>query len=87
MRSAARRGAPTFTIIVIDAETVPFIDVTAAQVLDRVARELGADGVRVVIARNVGQVRDVIHAAPGDSILDASYPTVDQAVKQVVAEG
>jgi hypothetical protein len=51
-----------------------------------VARELGADGVRVVIARNVGQVRDVIHAAPGDSILDAAYPTVDQAVKQVVAE-
>jgi hypothetical protein len=43
--------------------------------------------VGVVIARNVGQVRDVIHAAPGDSILDAAYPTVDQAVKQVVAEG
>ena len=28
----------------------------------------------------------LIHAAPGDSILDAPYPTVDQAVKQVVAE-
>jgi hypothetical protein len=52
-----------------------------------VARELEADGVRVVVARNVGQVRDVIRAAPGESILDAPYPTVDQAVKQVVAEG
>ena len=85
IRGTARR-ADVHTIV-IDAETVPFIDVTAAQVLDQVARELGADGVRVVIARNVGQVRDVIHATPGDSILDAAYPTVDQAVKQVVAEG
>jgi SulP family sulfate permease len=85
IRGTARRAG--IHAIVIDAETVPFIDVTAAQVLDQVARELGADGVRVVIARNVGQVRDVIHAAPGDSILDAAYSTVGQAVKQVVAEG
>ena len=85
IRSAARRA--DIHSVVIDAETVPFIDVTAAQVLDQVARELLADGVRVVIARNIGQVRDVIHAAPGDSILDAAYPTVDQAVTRVVAEG
>ena len=65
---------------------MPFIDVTAAQVLDQVARELRADGVRLVIARDIGQVRDVLHTAPGDSILDASYPTVDEAVKRVVAE-
>ena len=84
IRGTAKR--PDVHTIVIDAETVPFIDVTAAQVLEQVARDLGADGVRVVIARNVGQVRDVIHAAPGDSILDAAYPTVEQAVKQVVAE-
>jgi sulfate permease, SulP family len=85
LRGTAKR-ADVHTIV-IDAETVPYIDVTAAQVLDQVARELGADGVRVVIARNIGQVRDVIQAAPGDSILDAAYPTVDQAVKQVIAEG
>ncbi len=84
IRSAARRG--DVHAVVIDAETVPFIDVTAAQVLDQVARELLADGVRVVIARNIGQVRDVIHAAPGDSILDTAYPTVDEAVTRVVAE-
>jgi hypothetical protein len=39
----------------------------------------------VVIARDIGKVRDVIHAAPGDSILDSAYPTVDQAVTRVVA--
>ncbi len=84
IRSAARRD--DVHAIVIDAETMPFIDVTAAQVLDQVARELRADGVQLVIARNIGQVRDVLHAAPGDSILDAAYPTVDEAVTRIVAE-
>ncbi|HEY6652596.1 MAG TPA: SulP family inorganic anion transporter [Solirubrobacterales bacterium] len=84
IRSAARRD--DVHAVVIDAETMPFIDVTAVQVLDRVARELRADGVRLVLARNIGQVRDVLDTAPGDSILDASYPTVDEAVKRVLAE-
>ena len=83
VRSAARRDH--VHAIVIDAETMPFIDVTAAQVLDQVARELRASGVRMVIARDVGQVRDVLGAAPGDSILDYAYPTVDQAVTRLVA--
>ena len=83
IRSAARRDQ--IHAIVIDAETMPFIDVTAAQVLDQVARELRANGVQMVIARDVGQVRDVFGAAPGDSILDYAYPTVDQAVTRLVA--
>ena len=84
IRRAARRD--DVHAVVIDAETMPFIDVTAAQILDQLARELRADGVRLVIARNIGQVRDVIHAAPGESILDTAYPTVDEAVTRVVAE-
>ena len=72
--------------MVVDAETIPFVDVTAVQVLDQLAQELRADGVRLVIARNVGQVRDVVGAALGDSILDTAYPTVDEAVTRVVAE-
>ena len=68
IRSAAR--SDDVHAVVIDAETMPFIDVTAAQVLDQVARELRANGVRLVIARDIGQVRDVLDTAPGDSILD-----------------
>ena len=83
IRSAAQRD--DIHAVVIDAETMPFIDVTAAQALDQLARQLRPDGVEVVIARNVGQVRDVIHAAPGDSILDSAYPTVDEAVEAVTA--
>lgn len=84
IRSAAHRDG--IHAVVVDAETVPFVDVTAVQVLDQLAQELRADGVRLVIARNVGQVRDVVGAALGDSILDTAYPTVDEAVTRVVAE-
>ena len=84
IRSAAHRD--DVHAVVVDAETVPFIDVTAAQILDRLARELEADGIRLVLARNIGQVRDVIGAAVGDSILDTAYPTVDEAVTRVLAE-
>ena len=84
IRSAAR--SDHVHAIVLDAETMPFIDVTAAKVLDQVARDLRANGVRLVIARDVGQVRDVLDTAPGDSILDYAYPTVDQAVTRLVAD-
>ena len=78
VRSAAQRD--DVHTVVIDAETMPFIDVTGARYLDQLARELEANGVRVLIARTIGQVRDVIHAAPGASILDTAYPTVAEAV-------
>lgn len=84
IRNAARRDH--VHAVVVDAETVPFIDVTAAQILDQLARELQADGVRLVVARNIGQVRDVVGAALDGSILDTAHPTVDEAVKRVVAE-
>jgi high affinity sulfate transporter 1 len=81
-RAALRDDVHT---VVIDAETMPFIDVTGARYLDQLARELEASGVRVLIARNIGQVRDVIHAAPGDSILDTAYPTIAEAVSEATA--
>jgi high affinity sulfate transporter 1 len=84
IRTAAHRD--DVHAVVVDAETVPFIDVTAAQILDQLARELQADGIRLVIARNIGQVRDVVGTTLGDSIIDTAYPTVDEAVTRVVAE-
>ena len=84
IRSAARRD--DVHAVVIDAETVPFIDVTAAQVLDQVARELQADGIRLVIAREHRSGSRRRRHSPGDSILDTAYPTVDEAVTRVVAD-
>jgi len=71
--------------VILDAETIPFIDVTAAQMLDRVAADLRRHGVRLVIARDVGLVRDVLDVAADDAALHDVYPSVRAAVRSVGA--
>ncbi|MCC9706691.1 STAS domain-containing protein [Streptomyces sp. MNU76] len=76
-RAAGREGA---TAVVIDAETVPFIDVGAVRMLDELAEELQARGVRLLLARDVGQVRDVLRTAEARTELRHVHPTVRAAV-------
>ena len=65
----------------IDAETVPFIDVTAAEMLADLEEDLGRRGVRLLLARDVGQVRDVLRQADVGDELVRVYPTVQEAVE------
>lgn len=65
--------------VVLDGESSPFIDVTAAGMLDQLTRELGADGVRLYLARDIGQVRDVLHHTDNGTGL-VIYRDVDTAV-------
>jgi anti-anti-sigma factor len=67
--------------VVIDAETIPFIDVTASRMLADLAEELRQQHVALVIARDVGQVRDVLHHVIDDPELERFYPTVRAAVE------
>ncbi|TDC49263.1 SulP family inorganic anion transporter [Jiangella ureilytica] len=66
--------------LVLDATTVPTVDVTAAGMLRDTAAELESRGVRLLAVGNVGQVRDVLRRAGASSVLDRPYPTVDAAV-------
>jgi SulP family sulfate permease len=66
--------------VVLDAETTPFIDVSAAQTLADLNRQLRSRGVTLLIARDVGQFRDVLEHAPGDSGVPLSYPSIADAV-------
>jgi SulP family sulfate permease len=66
---------------VLDAETIPSIDVTAARMLVQLDDELRRRGVRLVVARDIGQVRDVLRRTEGDGPLLTAYPTVRQAVE------
>jgi SulP family sulfate permease len=77
-RAAREQGTRT---VVLDAETIPFIDVSAARMLDGLADELRQDGVSLVLARDVGQVRDVLRTAGGDMSRQRVYPTVRAAVE------
>ena len=66
--------------VVIDAETVPFLDVTAARMLAALDEDLSQRGVRLLLARDVGQVRDVLRHAVDDAALTETYPSVQAAV-------
>jgi len=63
--------------VVVDAQSVPFVDVTAAQMLAEVRTHLAGSGVALLIARDIGQVRDVLDRADGPQVV---YRDVDSAV-------
>ncbi|HVW44323.1 MAG TPA: SulP family inorganic anion transporter [Amycolatopsis sp.] len=72
-------------LVVLDAETVPFVDVTAARMLGELARDLGRSGARLVLARDVGQVRDVLRRA--DATPFEICPSVRAAVSTIPEDG
>jgi SulP family sulfate permease len=65
--------------VVIDAETVPAIDVTAVSMLVALADDLRRDGIELAFARDIGDVRELVQLGASDAPL-ARYPTVKAAV-------
>ena len=79
IRKSAESADPR--AVVLDAETSPSIDVTAAQMLADLANNLRSRGTRLLVARDVGQVRDVLRRVEVPEIVVGVYPTVDAAVE------
>ncbi len=71
--------------VVLDAETVPYVDVTAAEMLSALAEDLERAGVELVLARDIGSVRDVLRRA--DVEVERVYPSVSAAVAAVRRRG
>jgi SulP family sulfate permease len=68
-------------VVVLDAETVPAIDVTAVHMLAELAGSLEREGVRLLVTRQIGQVRDVVGQVATDTTPEGVYPTVQAAVQ------
>jgi anti-anti-sigma regulatory factor len=66
--------------VVIDAETIPFVDVTSVQMLNELAETLESEGVRVALAKDIGQVRDLLPPADGEKGKVEIYSTIAEAV-------
>ena len=66
-------------IVVLDAETSPYIDVSAADMLVQLQEALRRRGIEFRIARDIGQVRDVLRGTADEEHL-AVFDTVDQAL-------
>ena len=81
IRAQARDGTRA---IVLDAETVPVIDVTALAMLVQLTDDLEREGIQLVLARDVGAVRDLVGL--GERTL-ASYQTVQEAVEDLQKGG
>ena len=69
--------------VILDAETIPYVDISGVRMLDRLSSDLEATGVRLVLAHDIGQVRDLFDAADAHALIDNVYPTVQEAVNHV----
>ena len=88
MRRALRNHATEDHVqaIVLDAESIPFVDISAARMLGDAAAELRERGVALLLVHDVGQVRDVLRAVVGeDPALQAVYPTIADALAAIDA--
>lgn len=76
----AHAGKDGVKAVVLDAETVPEVDVTAAEMLHQLRGDLDREGVRLLVARDIGQVRDVLRRAGAGE--DSVLPSVEDAVRR-----
>ena len=66
---------------VLDAQTAPYIDVTATDMLTQLAHDLHRQHATLAVAHPIGQTRDVLRqAAESAGATIAVYPDVDAAV-------
>lgn len=75
------RVSDTTRAVVLDGETTPFVDISAIQMLEQLRDELRRRGVVLLLARDIGQVRDVLRASGDGPAEQPIYDTVDEAVQ------
>src|SRR4029450_12829473 len=75
---AATKGTK---VVVLDAETAPSIDITAVHMLAELTQSLEREGVRLLVCRQIGQVRDVVGTRATDTTPQGVYPTGQAAVQ------
>ena len=80
-RDAVRASVtPATKAVVLDCETAPVIDVSAAEMLSQLAKDLARQQVQLLLAKSVGQVRDLLQSSGVLTELGELYPTIDAAV-------
>lgn len=73
---------PGTRAIILDAQSVPFIDITAATMLSELAEDLDErEGIKLVLARDIGQVRDLLRRSGADTGTLPAYATVQDAIQ------
>ena len=71
LEAASARG---IRAVVLDAETIPFIDVTASRMLGDLSEDLRHRDIELLVARDIGQVRDVLRHVVDNPSLQRYVP-------------
>ncbi len=66
--------------VVLDCATMPYLDVTAARMLTQLTTDLPRHGMQLVLAGEIGQVRDMVAAVTGHGGAPEYHRTVQEAV-------
>jgi sulfate permease, SulP family len=72
--------ADATSAVVLDCETMPFVDVTAARMLTQLTADLNRQQVHLVLAGEIGQVRDMIAAVSNHRQAPEYHRTVTEAI-------
>ncbi len=78
IREAAAR--PGTHAVILDASNIAAIDVTAVEMLNELEGTLASRNIQLLIARDIGGVRDVIRRADSDAALQRVFGSVQEAV-------
>ena len=78
--------ADGITAVVLDCETMPFVDVTAARMLNQLVTDLHRQRVRLVLASETGQVRDMMAAVSDHRQTPGYHRTVAEAIRAAQAK-
>ncbi len=82
VRSRVRAAAMGDTrVVVLDGQTTPWMDVTGAETLELLRRDLRRDGVDLRLVHPLGQVRDVLSRALTPTATPVVHGTVDEALE------
>lgn len=63
--------------------SVPSIDVSAFDMLIDLDDDLGRRHISLLVARDIGQVRDLLQSAGGAALLGRVYPAAEDAVRSI----
>ena len=83
----AHTADPAVRGVVLDAESVPFIDLTAGRMLHELGDDLARDGRMLVIAHDIGQVRDMLRMEGHASLVAATIPDAIAAISAAAGDG
>jgi anti-anti-sigma factor len=88
VRATVREAAaqPGIRAVILDLEAAASVDVSAVRMIAELREDMRVRGSRLVLARNLGQVRDLMRHELGEASVTDVYPTVAEAVAALGAE-